>query len=573
MKTSTLLVILALLLGFINASFLPSGKSWITTDRFTSEGRNPSNHLNFFCRDCCHDTLPYLNKKIWSHTPAELAYHLGEPSIANGKVYSSNRDGTIRSIDLVTGQTYFAFNYSDYVGNPVVPGEWSAAAGYGILSPTAHSRTTPLLVYQKWYEEVPDKAVILSTGIGINTMSVFDPNYEGPGAPPLFCQVKLTDDPAVQFAGSPKFSWVDGRRVAFFGSSSRGEFYLISQGIQPTSKGTMYAVDIDTCEVIWETMTVANRTDYGGGSIVPGPAVDEFEDVIYGVTQNLYIAEQPVLDCLSAGNADCSHLVAPGTYPDSLISFDKKTGVILGVYSDNGPSNPDIYNVACSIEGLEFLCFDYSGDDGGSILQPFMVWQNDFSQGIFGWFRAVVVAFKRGTIAILKSKTLEFITTFIIGPGSDQGGGPAFNCGYIRAKNHAVCSANNPEGKPFVTIHGVNTTKDILTLIDFNTNTIIDQQPIDIRAFPGCSILNNRFAVCPNRNNPNEARLIFYDIYDNFKIVGRAGNGTAGTPPIIVEDRIVISGGYIFSEGFNTNNDLEAYGFDYDNMPSGTSCH
>lgn len=574
MPIKTLLLILSLWMFItVESTWIPNGKSWLSTDRFTAEGRNKGNQMNFFCRDCCLETIPYLNKTLWSASPEPLAYHLGEPSVADGRVYSTNRDGRIRSFDLNTGSVNFAFNYSDYVGSPLTPGEWSAASGYGLTSSTGWSRSTPLLVYPL-FSSSPDKAIVLTTGIGINKFSVFDPNYNGNDAPPLHCQLQLTNDSAVQFAASAKWTSKNGRRIAIVASSSRGEFYLLSQQIQPTSKGSVWAIDIDDCEVLWHQLTVPDRPDYAGGSIVAACNIDDLNSAVICSTQNNYIAKQTVLDCLSAGNPDCSHLDEPDNFPDSLISWDLLTGTRLGAYSNSGPSTPDINNLACNIDGLEFLCAPYNGDDGGPIMQPMSVWNRYFDEeNRIRLEKAIAVGYKRGDLAIVKSPNMELIANVNIGPGSDDGGGPAFNGGYVLTKNHGVYSVSNPDQVPYTTIHNVTTTKSILVLFDFNTNTVIDQQPVDFRPFAGCPVLNDRFAVCTNRDTATESTVVIFDIYDNFKIVGRAGTGTAGTPAIIVNDKIIVGKGYVFAESYNTNGDLEVFTFDYDSMPAGLSCH
>jgi hypothetical protein len=563
-------LLLLLFASLTQSSYIPNGRSWITTDKYREAGRNNFNHMNFFSNLLCPETAPYLNKTIWSYPTSNYSFHLSEPSSGAGRVFSTNRDGKVRSYDENTGSLYFEFDLSDWGYTPVTEGEWREGEGYGLLSPTAHSRSTPMLAYP-FFGETPDKAVILDLGRGGNSIYIFDPMYEGDGTPELFCKIKLSEDPALIFSASAKYTWYNGTRIVLVGSSSRGEFYLLDEGINPQSKGTVWAVDIDNCETVWETSVLPNRTDYAGGSIVGNLMIDAFNDIVYASTQNNYITKQEVLDCLLAGNADCSHLDEPDNYVDSLVAFNMK-GKIIGAYSDSGPSIPDVYDVTCSIPQLSFLCQEYSGDDQGPITAPMGIFQISVKNHKIDIDRAVAVGYKRGYV-VVTSKTADYIAKISTGPGSDQGGGIAFNGAFIATKNHGIYFNNNPLGVPYTTIHNETGTGHVLNLVDFNTNTAILQVFTNVRCFSGLAVYNERYAGCLSRSGAGTGLFHLFDIYDGFNEVTRSDVvGFSGNLPIFVRNKVHASGGYVFIPDSQQNNKQTAIGFDTQNMPAGLGC-
>ncbi len=539
------------ILGLLSTIVTSNGVSLFTTNQYLQEGKNLLNNFNFYARDICDETLPWLNQTIYEIPFG--SYNLGEPSVSFDYLIQANRDCRIVKANLQDGTILFDFELSAFGGRN--------CSGIldpfdGVLNREDWTRSTPALI-RPIFGIIPDRAVVCQTGIGGNsTCFIFDPRYSGPGAPPLYGSVQLDTDGASIVTASPQCLFYNGRRICVIATSSRSEFWTFPVGITPTFDGGIYVIDIDTFEIIWVTkLCPEDDPDYAGCAVVASPTVVPILGKVFVASQNNVLLPQEILDCIAAGLTNCSEIDNPSNRPDSITALNLDDGSVEWSQERSGDKSPDVSVVFC-FPGQD--CESYEGDDGGPLTatQIAFVWDPENLKYIL----CAIQAFKRGEVEIFDAKTGRSIKKFKTGPGSLSGGGHSFSSTYSTIKNYGIFTNFNADSRPWTLVDGTNTTGPFITVIDYNNLEIVMQKETMGGCFQGGVMLNDKYVVCHNRNDPSSPTVQFYDLFNNLENVHNIDVGcTSGNMITIVDNKVIIPCGYAFSP-FNTKNSLVVVG-------------
>jgi polyvinyl alcohol dehydrogenase (cytochrome) len=313
------------------------------------------------------------------------------PAVVGGAVYFGDFGGMEWKLDADTGKVIWSHKVSDYTGiagdiartSPIVAGNTLIIGS--LMRPIMlgiNAKTGDL----RWKTQVnPDSQ---AAGHGIMT-----------GSP------VLADDTVVT------------------GVSASG-----AGGPAATFRSDIVALNAQTGKILWQTYSLPDNGGkpggYAGSTMFSPPAVDLPDGLVYGSFGQPYTEPAAVKACNAADpngfNESCEQ---PGSYLDSIVAFDQKTGAPVWSYRVVGDapwqracgSQPATVTW-CAAEGDNPLHGGDKWDLGGSGPNVFQIVQGANKRTVVG------VGEKSGVYVVLDAKTGEFIWNTLIGPGGDQGG-------------------------------------------------------------------------------------------------------------------------------------------------------
>jgi polyvinyl alcohol dehydrogenase (cytochrome) len=130
-------------------------------------------------------------------------------------------------------------------------------------------------------------------------------------------------------------------------------------------RGSLSALDIRTGQIIWQTFVLPDNGGvpggFAGGAFVNPPAIDVENGLIFGAPGQLYTQPASVTACLAAAPGGWDEACfPPGTYSNSIVAFDLRTGAPRWSFRGAGP---DARRLGC-------------GDTPPAWCPP---WENNFS--------------------------------------------------------------------------------------------------------------------------------------------------------------------------------------------------
>src|SRR5262245_40450625 len=247
------------------------------------------------------EDIPKLKLK-WAFGFPNVNQAFAQPSIAGGRVYVGSQSGSVYSLDLATGCTY-----------------WTYAAGAGV-------RTATIIAASK---SAPSGYAVYFGDVRANVHAV-----DAASGQRVWMQ-KVETHQAARVTGAPTL--VGDRLVVNVSSLEEGPGGNASYECC-TFRGSIVVLDINTGKQFWKTYTIPQEprptkknkdgvTQWGpaGAAVWSSPTVDAAKGVIYVATGNAY----------SEPAADTS---------DAVIAFDLKTGKML--WSKQVTPN-DVFVVGC----------------------------------------------------------------------------------------------------------------------------------------------------------------------------------------------------------------------------------
>src|SRR4051812_35104128 len=214
-----------------------------------------------------------------------------------------------------------------------------------------------------------------------------------------------------------------------------------------TFRGDLAAVRAQTGKLLWESFSVPDNGGtpggYAGSTMFSPPAVDIRDGLVIGTFGQPYNEPPSVKACNAADpNGFSERCEEPGSYMDSIVAFDVKTGAPVWSYRvlGDGPwqracgSQPPAVTW-CAAESNNPLHHGDAWDLGGSGANVFEIGSGKSKRTVVG------VGEKSGVYVVLDAKTGAFIWNTLVGPGGDQGGfewGTAYdgNRIYVSLTNH-----------------------------------------------------------------------------------------------------------------------------------------
>jgi len=158
---------------------------------------------------------------------------------------------------------------------------------------------------------------------------------------------------------------------------------------------------------------------YAGSTMFSPPAVDVPAGLVYGTFGQPYTEPATVASCNAAApNQFSESCEQPGSYLESIVAFDLRTGAPVWSYRIEGH---DPWQRACgSLPAAVTWCAPESDhekwDLGGSGANVFQIGHGKDREDVVG------VGEKSGVYVVLDARTGAFVWNTLIGPGGDQGG-------------------------------------------------------------------------------------------------------------------------------------------------------
>lgn len=320
------------------------------------------------------------------------------PAVVNGAVYFGDFGGTLWKLDAETGAVIWSHQVSDYTG---------IAGDIARTSPSVAGNT--LVVGDLKHPDM----------LGINATT---------GELRWITQVH--PDPRGIMTGSPVLV---GNTIVTGVSASN------ASGPGATFRGSIVALNAQTGSILWQHYSLPDNGGvaggYAGATMFSPPAVDVSAGLVYGTFGQPYTEPASVTACHNGGFIESCE--QPGSYLESIVAFDLKTGQPQWSYRVRGH---DPWMRACGSQPASVTwCAPESDfekwDLGGSGANVMRLWMDGHWRDVIG------VGEKSGVYVLLDAVTGAFIWNTLIGPGGDQGGmewGTAFDGEriYVSITNH-----------------------------------------------------------------------------------------------------------------------------------------
>lgn len=390
-------------------------------------------------RDISPMTVHRLAPKWVATTAGDVS---ATPAVVNGAVYFGDFGGVLWKLDAETGRVIWSHSVSDYTG---IPGDIA--------------RTSPSLAGNTLV--VGDLKHPYMLGIDAMTGD-------------LRWITQVHPDPKGIMTGSP----VLAGNTVYTGVSASG-----AGGPLATFRGAIVALNAQTGRILWRSYSLPDNGGvpggYAGATMFAPPAVDLSAGLVYGTFGQPYTEPAAVKACNAADpngfNESCEQ---PGSYTESIVAFDLKTGTPVWSYRVLGDipwqracgSQPPAVTWCAPESDNQFRGGD-KWDLGGSGPNVFQIGEGRNKRDVIG------VGEKSGVYIVLDAVTGQFIWNTLIGPGGDQGG---FEWGTAYDGDRIYVSLTNQHHLPYqLTQNGVLTsttaTGGSWAALDPTTGTILWQ--------------------------------------------------------------------------------------------------
>ena len=344
----------------------------------------------------------------------------GTPAVAGGAVYFGDFGGTLWKLDADTGAVIWSHKVSDYTG---LVGDFA--------------RTSPSL----------DGNTLV---VGTNKTPLMLGVDAATGA--LLWKTQVHPDLHGTMTGSP----VLVGDTIITGVSAAGA----SAPATATFRGEIVALDALTGRILWQSYSLPDNGGlpggYAGSTMFSAPAVDVADGLVYGTFGQPYREPASVAACNAADpNGFSEHCEQPGSFLQSIVAFDLKTGAPVWSYRVVGDN---AWQHAC---GAQPAAVTWCAPESDNPLHGGDKWDlGGSSPNVFkiGNRTVVGVGEKSGVYVVLDAKTGQFVWNTLVGPGGDQGG---FEWGTAYDGSRIYVSLTNQHHIPYkLTENGVltNTT-------------------------------------------------------------------------------------------------------------------
>ncbi|MGX4694696.1 outer membrane protein assembly factor BamB family protein [Streptomyces sp. JNUCC 63] len=256
------------------------------------------------------------------------------PTVVDGVAYVPDWSGKLHAVNTKTGKAAWSKPVSTYSGIE------------GDVSRTSPAYEDGKLVFGEGVPSMKTTAGAYLLGAAAKT-----------GAP--LWKTQIDDHEAALVTGSPVIA--DG--VAYVGVSSKSE----GMPGEPTFRGSVAAVSVDTGKILWKTHTVPKG--YTGGAVWGShPAVDLERGLVYVATGNNYSVPEGV--CETPDATGCTP-ASPDNHQDSIVALDLKDGKVAWarhtleadqwtIEKPNGPdydfgSGPNLYTTTVDGKRTDLL--------------------------------------------------------------------------------------------------------------------------------------------------------------------------------------------------------------------------
>jgi len=303
------------------------------------------------------------------------------PTVEGNDLYVPDNGGYLYRIDARNGAQVWRAALSDLTG---ITG--------------SNSRSSPAIT---------PRTIIVGDQMSGNLMAV----DKATGA--LVWKTLLDTNPNAIVTASPI---VVGNRVYVGVSSSEETMAAKVPGFQPSFRGSIVALDVNTGQVLWSFSTVPQG--YTGGAVWGSSAsIDIARGTIYVGTGDNYTLPPAVASCVQgAGTMQAqAACLSPDDHIDSILALDLFTGQLKWARSFNAP---DTWTVSCITPNPATPCPQPTGHD-----YDFGSGPNVFTTTINGQLQEVVGAGeKSGVYWALNPDTGATIWATQVGPGGVVGG-------------------------------------------------------------------------------------------------------------------------------------------------------
>jgi len=443
------------------------------------------------------------------------------PAVVNGAVYFGDFGGMLWKLDAETGQVMWSHAVSDYTG---IPGDIA--------------RTSPALAG--------------------NTLVVGDlrhPNMLGIDATTgdLRWITQVHPDPHGIMTGSP----VLVGDTVITGVSASGA----SAPATATFRGAIVALNAQTGRILWRTYSLPDNGGvpggYAGATMFSPPAVDLQAGLVYGTFGQPYREPASVTACNAAApNGFSESCEQPGSYLESIVAFDLKTGEPRWSYRVWGH---DPWVRACGSQPPTVTwCAPESDhekwDLGGSGANVFQLGTGKNARDVVG------VGEKSGVYIVLDAKTGEFIWNTLIGPGGDQGG---FEWGTAYDGDRIYVSLTNQHHIPYrLTPSGTPATGGSWAALDPATGQILWQTGDPQGAWDLAPVTVANGIVYASSVAKTGNQMFALDAATGAILWQFAAGSTVNSGPAVVDGMVFWGSGYARAAEGNGNNKLYAFSLD-----------
>lgn len=386
-----LAIVVALLVATQTRADNGGGPTW------TMIGNEPTNtRSNSLEHQISPANVNQLAPKWFTNTATPFAQVNGDvsatPAVADGAVYFGDFGGMLWKLDASDGSVIWSHKVSDYTG---ITGDLT--------------RSSPVLAGNTLVVGSLVRPVML--GIDATTGD-------------LKWSTQINPDTQVAGHGIITGSPVIAKDTVFVGVSASGA----SNPATATFRADLAALNAQTGKLLWESFSVPDNGGtpggYAGATMFAPPAVDIADGLVFGTFGQPYNEPATVKACNAATPGGFSESCEqPGSYFDSIVAFDMKTGA--PVWSHRIVGQPPWQSACGSQPAAVTWCAPESDnplnggdkwDLGGSGPNVFQIGQGSSKKTVVG------VGEKSGVYIVLDAKTGKLVWNTLVGPGGDQGG-------------------------------------------------------------------------------------------------------------------------------------------------------
>ena len=460
---------------------------------------------------------------LWTFTTVDDVR--ATPTVEGTDLYVPDRGGHLYRIDTRTGSQIWRGTVADWTG---VSGSWS--------------RTSPAIT---------PKTVVIGDQKSSAVMAV----DKGTGA--LVWKTVVDPNPNALITASP----VVAGGLAYVGvASGEEEMAAETPGFQPSFRGSLVALDVNTGHVAWSFTTVPEG--YTGGAVwISGAAIGLASGTIYVSTGNNYSLPPDVASCVrQAGDTQArAACLAPDDHIDSVLALDLFTGRLKWAHSFTAP---DTWTVSCILPNPATPCPQPPNPD-----YDFGAGPNVFTTTINGQPREIVGAGqKSGAYHALDPDTGETLWAVQAGPAGTWGGIERGTATDMRRVYVSITNSENvtttlrPSGQ---TVNG-----GFWAALDAATGAILWQVPATGTNPADPSLGANAFSFVSTANGvmyagSTSGDMVALDGKDGTLLWRYASGGSVIGSPAIVGGRLYWGSGYKMGPGgikVTSNNQLYAFG-------------